>query len=376
MSLDELKLPKEDLFKFTCRDGHDSPNYTFTWELTPEGAKILQRNEVRFPFMYVFAVEEIQPKKVESHQEGCGCGVCGGHNRLVIDALFCLHEGAGQIQFHRSGKFRIYAMVIWDTGRADPNWRSQRRYVLSNSKCYAEFILDETGGSPRYALQNVVEDAVDIGTSFFAKPPNPTFWWWANLWFDSEPANTCEYKNRLWFAPGLLVKVPTVGVYVLLRGIAMFGAFLGSILVGFRPSYVHWRPMFHAFSSTWGQMFDFGESEANWATRAKGANKDRGVFSIIIRIPLVWIGGPIGFYYLVRTILHHPWVYLIGTLVIILGLAIGFGLCYLVEYVKSRRKSIPLYYETIPIERPKKPRVPFKVRWLDAKGKLCLPFPE
>ena len=59
MSLDELKLPKNNLFKLTCRDHHDSANYTFTWELTSKGSELLQENSIRFPFMYVFAVEEL-----------------------------------------------------------------------------------------------------------------------------------------------------------------------------------------------------------------------------------------------------------------------------------------------------------------------------
>jgi hypothetical protein len=44
--------------------------------------------------------------------------------------------------------------------------------------------------------------------------------------------------------------------------------------------------------------------------------------------------------------------------------------------LKSRRKSVQIYYEMVPIEKPEKRRVTPKVRWLDAKGKYCLPFPE
>ena len=98
MSLDDLRLPKNNLFKFSCRDHHDSTNYTFTWELTPEGSAVLQEKGIRFPFMYVFAVEELPAKKIDSHAEGCGCKGCGGHNKLVEDALFCLHEPAGEKQ--------------------------------------------------------------------------------------------------------------------------------------------------------------------------------------------------------------------------------------------------------------------------------------
>jgi hypothetical protein len=373
MSLDELKLPKNNLFKLTCRDGHDNPNYTFTWELSPEGAAILREKGVRFPFMYVFAAEEIPPNKVEGHQEGCDCNQCSGYNEVVEDKLFCLHEGAGQIQFHRQGTFRIYAMVIWypTNLQSRDTWRGHRRYVKNTIDRYQSVIIDEVGDLHLFSLQHVEEDAVQVTDTFFAPKPNPTLWWWANLWWDYPPKNSCDYKKRLLFLPGLEFQIPIVGIYALLRGLLMGICYLGLLLVGFRPSAFSFRPMFHAFSSLFEQMCDFKSKTCNWALRDAAGEDRKSIPAIISRLPIVWIAAPILLTFLSKSIYHNPKAWMLATLLLVSIVAGGFGLFLLIERINSRRKSVVVYYEQ---ELPKKRRTSMKVRWLDATGKYCLPF--
>lgn len=373
MSLDELNLPKNNLFKITCRDRHDSPNYTFTWELTPYGAAILQEEKVRFPFMYVFAVEEIPPNKVESHAEGCGCNSCAGYYNLVEDKLFCLHEGAGQIQFHRQGTFRIYATVIWyDSPLSVHTWGAHRVRTLSNINMYRSRILDGAGTLHGWSLNHVEEDAVHITGRFFAQKPNPTLWWWANLWWENKPRNSCDYKKRLLFV--LWLQLITVSIYVLIRGLVMGLSYPVLLLVGFRPSSLSFRPMFHAFSSQFGQLCDF-ESNPNYAFKDK-SGKFRTLRGTLVRLPIVWVAASVILPYLGWGIYHHPKAYLTALAIVVGFVALLLGLIFLSGKIQSRRKSVELYYEQVPIEKPKKPRVPVRVRWLDATGKLCLPFPE
>lgn len=379
MSLDELKLPKNNLFKITCRDGHSNPNYTFTWELTPAGVAILQENKIRFPFMYVFAVEEIPPQKSESHQEGCGCEFCAGYNKLVEEHLFCLHEGAGQIQFHRQGIFRIYAMVIWydDDLLSVHTWRAHRVRIRDRLDHYRSPVIDGTGVPYIWSLSHIEEDAVHITDTFFTKvKPNPTLWWWANLWWDNKPRNSCEYKNRLWFAPGLLIQVPIVSLWAFLRGVLMAVCYLGLLLLGFRPSSFSFRPMFHAFSSMFKQMCDFESKACNYAFQDAAGKNRESILGVVSRLPIVWIAAPILLAYLGQSIYRNPMTWVWAVIILVGIVAAAFGLYFLVEKLKSRRKSVPVYYEMVPIEKPRKSRVPVKVRWLDAKGKYCLPFPE
>lgn len=376
MSLDEQKIPKNNLFKLTCRDGHDNPNYTFTWELTPEGARVLQEKKVRFPFMYVFAVEEIPPKRVESHREGCGCDDCAGYHKLVEDHLFCLHEGAGQIQFHRQGTFKIYAIVIWynDELLSIHTWRVHRTKIKNDIGSYRSRVLDGVGATHVYSLDHVEEDAVQITDTFFAKKPNPTLWWWANLWWEDKPRNSCDYKKRLLFV--LWFQVITVSIYAFLRGVLMGLCYLGLLLVGFRPSSFSFRPMFHAFSSVFKQMCDFENKTCNYALQ-NSAGKDRTkIQDILVRLPIFWIAAPILLTYWGRSIYHNPKVWMWAVIILVGLVAAIAGLYLLTEKIRSRRKSVPVYYEMVPIEKPKKRRVTPKVRWLDAKGKYCLPFPE
>jgi len=371
MSLDELNLPKNNLFKITCRDRHDSPNYTFTWELTSYGAAILQEKKVRFPFVYVLAVEEIPPNK--THHEDCGCDLCTGYRRVVEEKLFCLHEGVGQIQFHRQGTFKIYATVIWyDSSLLSRHtWTIHKRRIMGHIETYRSRILD--GADTPCSLNHVEEDAVCITDSFFAKKPNPTLWWWANLWWENKPRNSCDYKKRLLFV--LWLQLITVSLYVFLRGVVMGLSYLFLLLVGFRPSSLSFRPMFHAFSSEFPQICDFENNTCNYAFRDKSGGI-RTLKGTIVRLPIVWIAASIILPYLGWDIYHHPKAYLTALAIVAGFVALLLGLIFLSGKIQSRRKSVELYYEQVPIEKPKKPRVPVRVRWLDATGKLCLPFPE
>jgi hypothetical protein len=222
----------------------------------------------------------------------------------------------------------------------------------------------------------VEEDYVQITDTFFAKKPNPTLWWWANLWWENKPRNSCDYKKRLWFLPGLEFQVPIVIIYAFLRGVLMAFCYLGLLLAGFRPSSFSFRPMFHAFSSVFKQMCDFESKTCNWALQDSKGKDRKGVLPIISRLPIFWICGPLGLFYLSASVYNHPKIWVWGLIFVASVVACAFGLFYLTKMLKSRRKSVQIYYEMVPIEKPEKRRVTPKVRWLDAKGKYCLPFPE
>jgi hypothetical protein len=227
-----------------------------------------------------------------------------------------------------------------------------------------------------WSLDHVEEDAVQITSSFFAKPPNPTLWWWANLWWDSEPRNSCDYKKRLLFLPGLEFQAPLVVTYAFLRGLLMGFCYLCLLLMGFKPSSFSFRPMFHAFSSIFKQMCDFESKTCNYAFQtATGENRKR-ILSIVLRLPVFWIAVPVLLTYLGNSAYHHPKIWLVAALTIVTGVGLGLGTFFLLCKLASRSKSMLVYYEQVPVERPKKHRVPVKVRWLDAKSKYCLPFPE
>lgn len=374
MSLDDLNLPKGNFFKFTCRDGHDTPNYTFSWELTPEGSAFLKKEKVRFPFMYVFAVEEIPPHKIESHGEGCGCRSCGGGVRKVEEQLFCLHEGSGMLQFHRQGTFRIYAIVIWyDDERSEQHtWRAHRSHALGRTDLYRDSIT-EGRGTPRWSLDQVVEDVVTITPTFFASKPNPILWWWANLWWENKPRNSCDYRKRIWFV--LWLQLLTVPAYTVIRGVLMALSYLGLLLVGYRPSAFSFRPMFHAFSSIFKQLCDFESKTCNYAVRDSNG-KERDIQSTLIRLPIAWVVVPAVLYGVGSSVYHHPmsWVFAVVTILGFIGAVAGW--IFLSNKLRARRRSVEVYYEMVPVEKPKKQRVPAKARWIDAKGKLCLPYPE
>jgi hypothetical protein len=331
---------------------------------------------VRFPFLYVLAVEGIPSNRVESHREGCGCNSCAGYHEVVEEQLFCLHEGAGQIQFHRQGIFKIYATVIWynDDQLSFHTWRTHRANISEDIENYRSRILDGLGNLYMRSLDHVEEDVVQITDTFFAKKPNPTLWWWATLWWEDKPRNSCDYKKRLWFV--LWIQVITVSIYAFLRGVLMAFCYLGLLLVGFRPSAFSFRPMFHAFSSMFKQMCDFESKTCNWAMQDANGRDRKTVVAIASRIPLVWIASPILLYLWAGSIYHHPKGWIWAVIFVVCSVGNGVGLFFLLEKLKSRNKSIAVYYEQVPVERPKKRRVTPKVRWLDAKGKYCLPFPK
>jgi hypothetical protein len=133
--------------------------------------------------------------------------------------------------------------------------------------------------------------------------------------------------------------------------------------------------MFHPFSSEFKQLCDFESNTSNYAIHDK-SGKDRKLQEVVLRLPLIWIVAPILLAYWGRSIYLHPKTWMIAAITTIGVVAAIIGLYFLSCRIKFRSKSVNLYYEQVPVARPKKQRVPVKVRWLDAKGKLCLPFPE
>ena len=228
--------------------------------------------------------------------------------------------------------------------------------------------LDGLGVLHVWSLNHVEEDAVQITSSFFAKKPNPTLWW------ENKPRNSCDYKKRIWFV--LWFQVITVSIYAFLRGVLMGLTYLGLLLVGFRPSAFSFRPMFHAFSSMFKQMCDFESKTCNWAFQDANGRDRKTVVAIASRIPLVWIASPILLYLWAGSIYHHPKTWMWAAIILIGFVAAIVGLYFLTELIRSRSKSVPVYYEMVPIEKPTIRHLTPKVRWLDAKGKYCLPFPE
>lgn len=374
MKLDELKVPKNNLFKIISRDRHDSPNYTFTWSLTPEGKEILQRMGVRFPFLYVFALEQKPGHKVESHGDDCDCHSCDGGVFRVADELYCLHEGAGQLQFHRPGRFRIFAAVIWTDDARHPTWRSNRSWLVD--RLMTNYITPLCTGRSFHAphLEHVESEAIEIGNSFFAGTPNPTLWWWANLWWEKSPVNTCAYRARLLYF--LWLQVIVVPLWVILRGLLVILASLGLLLVGQSPRKIVWNVAAHPFTTEFNSFF---VPKGNQAIYDSEGDYRIGLLDVIWRIPVMWAIIPallyvlgLGLHWTWLSITHHPMAWLIAVGVIVLVVAMAFGLMILTA--RRRKNSVPIYYTQIPVE-PKE-KVSYRVRFLDLKGRLCLPYPK
>jgi hypothetical protein len=382
----EVLCPKNGLFKIIPRgDTKDSPNFTFTWEITKEAEGILLERKARKPFLLVIVTESFPPDPQEEHNrrsegvcgEKCGCPICLGWIDKISETFYCLHEGAGQIQFVRNGKYRLYFLIVWsETSWSQPSWSKSREDILYHNHFEAVTRPNFPGHGPR--LEHVEEIDVQITASLFATKPNEFGWWWANLWFEVPPRNQCFYRRRL-----LLISLPQalfLLCYVPLRGLCGLLGLVGLLLVGFKFKHLHLEPVYRPFSTTLDGIKDThipGDNYAFYNTKGK----DRAsTLSIVARLPVLWVMlAAISFALYRSSHLVRSYVGCLSVWVAAIAFLVWVGY-HTLKRLKLNQVPDYQWYITQRVSKLEPPdptrtkSVPLYVRYLDLKHRVCLPY--
>jgi hypothetical protein len=379
----KVLCPKNGLFKIISRgDTKDSSNFTFTWEITKEAEGVLLEREARNPFLLVIVTESFPPDPQEDHNRGiegsskCGCPICSGWTDKVSETFYCLHEGAGQIQFVRDGNYRLYFLIVWsETSWSQLSWAKAREDVRYHNHFEAVTQPNFPGHGPR--LEHVEEVDVQITASLFAPKPSGFGWWWANLWFETPPRNQCFYRKRL-----LLISIPQALVllcYIPLRALCGLVGLLWLILVGFKLNVLHLSPIYQPFSAL-DAIKDTHIPGDNYALYNTKIRDRTSLVSIVAHLPIFWVLVAAASFTLHRSShLVRSYVGCISVWIAALVFLVWVG-----HHILKRvnLKQVPDYQRYITqkiskLEPPDPTRtkgIRLYVRYLDLTHKVCLPY--
>lgn len=391
-----------------------SPNFRFSWRLTPEGLAELQRRQARFPYLIAVIVKEWESSTGMKHFR-------------EERRLFCrLQDGEGLIQFERSGERTILFGAVFFGDSIDEQRQADRMMKDQDD----EWPRIARAFDERLALRDPDERflpgteriEINIDASLFAKRPSEWLAWWVNLWRERPAQNTCEFKKQCWVA--FLPQPVCVGLFILLRSVVVLAWLLILFLFGWRWRYLSLSTIAHPFDGDlsddvwkrmeWPEGWEHDSRGFSCRRTPEGENKS---FALFWQMPLTFVAAAFGGSYVYLRYIRHDAaisemliacaVFSFFALGCIFALAlVSVGIRVISFGLDLMRRLFQRRQEAWRIERPEKPKKPRKPawensaellttlvedrtatpaapkphprpvlrRWLDAKGRLCLPY--
>jgi len=221
------------------------------------------------------------------------------------------------------------------------------RYQYDMSLSWEQAEHNDLQSRDWYLVASTVEE-FEVPEELFARKPetktSKLVWKWANLWFDSDPIDECDYRRRKILA--FTLQPPLMAIFQLLRRIVGIGyslyillASLATLFVGYRPRPI-FKEMWMAFKfdryAEWGvRKYDhhdvpYGKSVYRlWSVeRVEGEHgyKDELKYMPIAPIQIFLLAvSAAGVYLLVKFLPPDIWR-------IVLGIAAAVGFVALVVY--------------------------------------------
>jgi len=391
-----------------------SPNFRFSWRLTSEGLVELQRREARFPYLVAVIVGTRDSSSSRMYRFF--------EERRLFSRL---QDGEGLIQFERSGERTILFRVVFLHRKIE----SQSRADRDVRKLFSDWpkVSGGSDGCPElwhknpaceeFFLPGTERVEIDIDGSLFAKRPPEWLWRWVNLWRKEQAGNSCDFKKSAIIA--FTIQLLLVGLYILLRSAVVLAWFLILFLLGWRWRYLSLSTILHPFD---GDLeYDVrkqSEWPDEWEGKARGFSCRRTPegeeksFALFWQMPLTFVAlAFVGtFAYLAHVHAHFAkalvWTFtfctggsIIAFLLITIITIVG-GIAELASFLSDRAERWALLSQSGKSDKPRKPAWersadllttlvedrpavqaapkpyprPMLRRWLDAKGRLCLPY--
>lgn len=249
----EVKQRKEDFFELIVSNpNHASPFLQFSWCVNKKGIEYLQEKKVLHPFLLVVILnKQLYSDNWEDYER----------------QLYPLDRGLGHIEFNRSGEFQIHASVVWSYKSSGGNLQKAPdarkeifdKYLERCSTRYEYELHDYVAYRPdkldHESLPYHDEIKVLVDTNLFAPEPPGWLKWWVNMFWDwRKPKNQCEWRRRKIIA--FTIQPFLVLLWLVIRSvIAVFWAAF-PLVVGYYPSRIGWKAIFHPFDMNLTDIFD------------------------------------------------------------------------------------------------------------------------
>ncbi len=223
------------------------------------------------------------------------------HEGSEVDRyLVPLSQMLAYIQFHKPGKNRILATVVW-------NWEGKTNELKKHfleQYCdgdYRRTVLDDYNkenfrsylGYSR--LEQQTEITVMVPAELFVKEPPAWEKWWVNLWFEiKKPRDQCHYRRRRMLA--YTVQPPVILLFVIFATI--FRVLAAGVLLFLGKRGVNLKPVIHPFkyrsdyvwSDTKASIFwrDTEGKRQPWFITLLSPPFYAGVFAVLVGIKLIF----------------------------------------------------------------------------------------
>ncbi|MDP3004520.1 MAG: hypothetical protein Q8N43_03430 [Candidatus Azambacteria bacterium] len=249
--------------------------------------------------------------------------------------LIPLDQMLAYVQFHKPGKNRILAAVVW---RQDGDVSKLKELIFErkSSLQYEKKVLTYNKKSfqrDNYQWEFIggeTELEVVVPEELFAKEPPAYERWWVNLWFETKPRDQCQYRRRRMIA--YTIQVPIVFLFVIFISICRILAAGTLLFLGKRK--VDLKPIIHPF--LYDSMGVWERTEASvFLLDAKGKRRHWLVafFSPLVFLAFVVILIYISLIFPSFFSLLQWWHYLIISLAAMVGIAVVVNALFAVIFI-------------------------------------------
>ncbi|MEK7151164.1 MAG: hypothetical protein AAB784_00415 [Patescibacteria group bacterium] len=175
----------------------------------------------------------------------------------VEQKIVPLKQAMEYIEFHRPGKHRIFACLVWNNPHGKQYTKSDLALYFSKQRMFNPYSGDFTVPSFNYPdhefrshPENFGYGSVDVvvPAGYFAKEPPAWEKWWVNLWYESKPKNQCYFRKRRFIAYS--IQPPIVLGFILIKTFIALLQIIGLLLIGTRG--IKFEALIHPFRYSTG----------------------------------------------------------------------------------------------------------------------------
>ncbi len=296
--------------------------------------------------------------------------------------LIPLGNGATYVEFNQPGKYRIFGIVVGDSeGKRKDLFKQHLENKRSRVGSYDGKLSESTRSS--FPLSRYLD--VMVGKEFFANEPSAFERWWVNLWFESEPKNSCQFGKRRFLAYSIQPLVYLLWFIIVRLGIRTVATIVLA-LGGYRR--INWKAAFDPFHYSVDDIWDDVKGGDSVFNETKSGSNDRWWAAFVMPPMLLLYAvlysqwdfvGP-AFHYVVTNWYVHAALEVIVGAIVLAFIAVHIEKAikkFVADLRKEERASLEQQLAELALQGKKNAPLapkPLRLRYEELKAKRCRPY--
>lgn len=263
-----------------------------------------QQADATLPVRWCVSLDVLERLKSGEVQQPHLLLVVTHENEEVDRYLLPLGQMMHYLQFHRPGKHKLFAAIVWDS--AGNLVQLYRDYLSRRRSGYCERVYEPAHTVPLYdgegeptgkakevpdrlrldghsteetSLEVVVADA------FFAKKAAAWEWRWVNLWFETKPRDQCQFRRRRFLA----YSIQPIVVLLFLIVKPVFELVAATFLTAIGMRRTHFGPILHPWKNDADEVWEDVKEGGNvFLTTKDGKNRPAAI--VVFFPPILMVG--------------------------------------------------------------------------------------